>query len=595
MNINGNFNAWDIFRFGFGYIDTIRKQGSVNTSQSRPTASDDRDASVDTLRQSIRMRKALESVRPIFFESREISVVSPASATSVSELGLDTTGTATTLQSTEEVNATSTSISTFGPEGVGSTAQATIDGEYDGSNGTGTLTFKVTKEGTHGADNLQIRIYDSNNAQIDRIDIRKNDPIDQQYSLSNGLILTLGQGDLLKNTTFSVQVFDSVGSAVDPDMPFNGIGIDDPNLESGQNVTTGSFQINGVEIDVWGDDTINTVLDRINQSDAGVTAIFDAATEKLLLTQKTPGPAQEIVLENDTSGFLAAVKLDEASAIPGDKPETEKALAEVERFATVQSGMIGVNNETILIDVNTDSLTDILNRITASGADVTASFDGNSQLVSIYSVNPDNHLVLESESTNFFQALGISDGTYNSVNDIIQAGSVSEVEISNLLVESVIAETSKTGEQSNDAKAIDSADAEMLGTLVHVIADSMNSLFDDSAVRSSPGAMLEGIRKDIYSAVSSTFDAEGPQFNTDFGIHFDFGNTSEGVFNFSESDQRQLVSALSSSTGQAAVHNMFFGNESNGLLNQLHDILSDAESRLVEKTGSNGIFLDIVA
>ena len=344
MQITGSSNQLDLYRFGFNHIDTILRQRSVSTAPKAIAAANDGDRSVNIMLNAIRMRQALEGIRPILLEHEEIRFVSPASAASASQLGLDPTGTAATVQSAEEVNATPTSFSPFGPDwNGGSSAGATISGIYDGSDGTDTLTFKVTEEGTHGADRLKIKVFDSSNQKLDTIVIRANHDIDRQYTLGNGLILTLGEGDLLKNDTFTVDVSDSLGSAVDPDKSFSGVRNDNPNLEYGRSVTNGSFQVNGVEISISENDTIHTVLERINQSDAGVAAVFDAATEKVLLTQNTIGSAYDITLENDTSGFLAAVKLDGAVPVAGQDPDTQRPLAEVPRFASVQSGAIGVN------------------------------------------------------------------------------------------------------------------------------------------------------------------------------------------------------------------------------------------------------------
>ena len=80
-------------------------------------------------------------------------------------------------------------------------------------------------------------------------------------------------------------------------------------------MTAGSFDVNGVSITVAANDTINSVLAKIDASAAGVTATFDATREEVVLTQKTEGAANDIVLANDTSGFLAATKLDTASSI----------------------------------------------------------------------------------------------------------------------------------------------------------------------------------------------------------------------------------------------------------------------------------------
>ncbi len=544
------------------------------------------------------MREAVKAIKPEMVESQEIQVASPASATSTSSLGLDMTTTAATLQSTEEVNTTPTSYSTHGPEWTGSsTAQVTIDGVYDGSNGTDTLTFKVTQQGTHGSANLQIRVYDSNNEEIDRIAISKHDPMDQQYNLSNGLVLTLGEGDLAQRDTFTVEVFDSVGSAVDPDKAFNGTRNDNPDLEYGLRVSDGSFQINGSTIEVNASDTLNDVLDRINQSNAGVTATFDAGTESVLLTQNTTGSTPDIVLENDTSGFLAAMKLDDATAIAGEDAEPDKSLAEVTAFSTVQSGSISVNGVSIDIDVNADSLNDVLDRISASAAGVTASFDSVSQKVSLNSNNADSQMILSDGATNFFLSARILEGTYNSENDVIQAQAqgVNVVDVTNLIVESIVDENAEKPWEigKSESAPVAAADGRMLTGLVKNIAHSMNTLFDDSAFKGSPGAFLEGVRNGIRAAVTSTFGSEGPRFNTDFGIQFDFSTNNGRVFNFSADNQHRFETALATPEGAASARNTLFGNESQGLFNQLHTTLTASASEFENQSDPTGIFVDV--
>ena len=103
------------------------------------------------------------------------------------------------------------------------------------------------------------------------------------------------------------------------------------------------------------------------------------------------------------------MKLDGAVAIPGEGEMmgSGELLSDVDQFASVQSGTINVNSVAISIDVNTDSLTDVLERITASGAGVTASFDSTTQRVSLRSDNSDSQLILDSGSTNFSSALEI--------------------------------------------------------------------------------------------------------------------------------------------------------------------------------------------
>jgi hypothetical protein len=704
MSIQGNYTTYNQYQYGFGNLGIIQRQRAVSFQNQRPvsssratfSASAERVQSLRAMRQMVRMRKAIEAMGTLMSADRGIE----ARASSSANLGLDTNGSPTTMVSTEEVNATPTSISTFAPEVIGSTAHAAIGGEYDGSNGTDTLTFKVDRDGTHGEDNLQLKVFDSNDDQIDQIDIdnqdplgqqytlsnglvlslgegtlvkddtftvdvvavpgsfspsqpewaagstdsitlggvydgsngtdtltfkvnhggthgvdnlqlkvfdandnqidqidiHDNDPLDQQYTLSNGVVLALGEGELLADTFFTVEVFDGVGSAVDPSKPFDALRADNPNLESGTEITNGSFQINGVDITVSDDDTINSVLDRITQSSAGVTATFDAAAETIVLTQKTPGPTQDIILGNDSSGFLAAMKLDDASSIPGEEPETEKPLAEVARFASVQSGDVYVNDVSISIDVNTDSLNDILERITASTAEVTASFGTSNQRVSLASENSNDPLILDSGETNFFSTLNISDGTYSPTTDPVQAPDLlydPSQELANVVAENLVSTTGSDSLQPVDTptQGVAPGDARMLSTLVKITADAMNRLFDDTANPSS-SPIPENTRNEIRTAVSQSFASEGPSFKTDFGIHIDFENSDKGVFNFSQEDQRQLETALTNKEGQAAVQKLLFGSESDGLLERLHAVLSTAGSSMEGIFGSNGLFLD---
>ena len=600
MIVNGGVNPYDSSRFGFGYIDTIQKQRFAAGSQNRISASNERDTSVQAFKQVMRIREAVQSIKPMMLDTEEIQFASPARATSASSLDLSssTPGTPTTLESTEEVNATTTAYSTDAPEWTGtSTAQPTIGGEYDGSSGDNTLTFKVKKGGTLGGDLIQINVYDSNNNQIDSLNFKKQDS-NTIYNLSNGLTVTFGEGDFVKNDSFSVEVYDNVENTVDPSKPFNGTGSDDPNLQYGLDVTAGSFEINGTTIDVSADDTINSVLDKINQSDAGVTATFDAVSETVLLTQNTPGSTEDIVLANDTSGFLAAVKLDGAVAVPGEdgtvSEDPATPMAEVEGLSAVQSGSISVNGVSIDIDADTDSLNDVLDRITASEAGVTASYDSSSKRVSLSSKDAESQLILESGSSNFLSEVGLSDGTYEATSGSVESQGVEAADVSNLVVESIVEENSeKPWEQNSQTAPPDALDIKKLSTLVNNMANAMNALFDDSTFKGSPGEFLEAVRNDIRTTVSSWFDSKGSQFDTDFGIRFDFEKTDKGVFNFSQTEQSRFEAALADPEGANSIRNSLFGQESNGLFTQLHATLTAAAAAFEKGTDPTGLFLNV--
>ena len=609
MQLFGGINPYESTRFGFGYIDTIQKQRSVTDSFRGLPVSNHREEMDDTTRNVLRMRKAMEAVRHLMpaTGSTQIEVEIPAKATSADGLDLSSSGTATptTMESTEEVNASTTAYQADPPEWTGaSTAQPTLGGEYDGSSGTDTLTFKVKKGGSLGSDLIQIQVFDSNNNQIDSLNFKKQDGIDTPQTLANGLTVSFSDGSFEKNDSFTVEVYDSVDNAVNPDNPFNGTGADDPNLQYGLDVTAGSFEINGATIDVAADDSINSVIVKINDSAAGVMASYDAATETVLLTQDTPGSTPDIVLANDTSGFVAAVKLDSAVAVPGeDGTVTEDPatpLAQVDAFSTVQDGSISVNGVSIDIDVDTDSLNDVLDRISASAADVTASYDSSTKKVTLSGNDAESQLILDSGSTNFFPAVKITDGSYEPVNETIevQSGGADAVKSSDLTLEYAEihgTELAAAAAANKDVSepSVSPADAKMLGELVNIIADSMNALFDGSAISASPGSGTEALQSEVRSAVASWIDSKASQSGTEFGIGFDFEDEDGKVFKFSPADRGRFEDALASPQSSSAVHQALFGLESGGLFNQLHSALTAAGTDKELVSNLNGLFLDV--
>jgi hypothetical protein len=333
-------------------------------------------------------------------------------ARSSNSLGLDLTSTAASLASTEEINASPMSFSVFGPEwDDGSDALITIGGEYDGTHGSGSLSFEVRRDGTHGVDNLRIRLEDPQGNRIRNINIRANHDEDRQYDLRNGLYLTLGPGSLIDRDFTTIEVFDNVGAAVDPGKPLGGIRNNNPNLQFGSpSIVDGLFLLNGENISVSTSDSINDVIDRINSSSAGVTATFNALTERVDFLQDTPGSAPTINLQGDTSNFLQATKLDAATVLAGVDPEDDQAFENVAAFAAVQSGNFQINGQQIAIDTANDSLSTVIDKINASPAGVTASFDTQTQQVLIEANESASVLELDSNGTGLFAALNIPEG-----------------------------------------------------------------------------------------------------------------------------------------------------------------------------------------
>jgi flagellar hook-associated protein 2 len=70
----------------------------------------------------------------------------------------------------------------------------------------------------------------------------------------------------------------------------------------------GQLSINGVAIKYSANDSISTVLNRINSSNAGATAFYDPTQDRIRLTASQTG-ARTMTLSDDTGNFLAATGL----------------------------------------------------------------------------------------------------------------------------------------------------------------------------------------------------------------------------------------------------------------------------------------------
>lgn len=368
------------------------------------------------------LRGALESLRQHERASLSTSFrreASAAEARSSAPLALEAVATFTTLRSTQEVNTTPTSFSPFGPSVSGaSTTLPTLGGIYSGAQGDDTLTFEFRQNRTVGdSRQLNVRVRDGGGNLIETLRFAGLAP-DTPVALANGLTLSLSAGDAERLDTFTVDVSKSVGSAVDPTRPFDGVRNANPNFELGLGVSAGSFDVNGVQIDVAADDSIDSVLTKITNSGAGVTASFDVSSESVVLTQQTPGSAPDIRLGNDTSGFLAATKLAAASAVAGQDAQDPvgEPIANVPALSGIQSGTFSVNGVTLDVDVAVDTLGDVLDRINTSGAGVDARLDPDSLVLSIASLDPKAELVLDDGTSNFFSGVKVTPTTYRAVN-----------------------------------------------------------------------------------------------------------------------------------------------------------------------------------
>ncbi|MDH3439148.1 MAG: hypothetical protein OEM63_00240 [Gammaproteobacteria bacterium] len=504
----------------------------------------------------LRLYSQLEKLAELFNVNTRFKLDLP-DARSTTALGLDMTHTAAFLNSYEEINAAPMSFSPFGPAWQdGSDALMTINGAYDGSNGNGAFGLEVRRPGTHGVNDLRIRFQTPGGVPVQTINIRDDDDPDQQYSLGNGLFLQLGPGSLINRDFATLDLFDNVGAAVDPDLPLGGVRNNNPNFEYGMPaIVDGSFLVNGESISVSTTDSLNQVIDRINQSAATVTAAFNPLTEAVEITQNTLGSAPTIDFQNDTSNFLTAAKIDNLNLVSGIDPETMQTLQDVSAFSTVQSGDILINGTLITIDAATDTLETVIGRINASPAGVDASFDTVTQEFLIEARDATSQLDIDSNGTGLFAALNITEGRVDP---------------------------EAAGRGISRRRSYDIADS------VTAVFAEISELFRDSAFISR--AEHTGFfRHPLESAFRKAFDGGSSEYK--FGLRYDDSIEASIRGDFATIERRDLTRDLQRRGDQ--VKQLFAGkNDDEGLVSDLLRATRQALAQANQSLGFSGTFLD---
>ncbi len=528
----------------------------------KPYAAVDDGSQADLLRartRLLRLYRSLESLAEVANVNTRLKLDLP-DAVSAAGLGLDMTHTAATLQSSNEINTSPMSFTPFGPEWDGSsTAPITIGGEYDGTHGSGELFFEVRWAGTHGVDDIRIRVEDPDGRRIRNVTLRDHHPLDRQYDLRNGLWLQLGNGSLTNRDTTTIQVFDNVGAAVDPDKPLGGIRNDNPNLEYGMpSIVNGSFELNGQSINVATTDSINDVVNRINQSAAGVSASFNAVTERIEFLQDTLGSVPDIDLQNDTSNFLQATRLDSTNTIAGIDPETIQAFDNVAAFSSVQSGNILINGREISIDTNSDSLDTVLDRINNSSAGVIASFDEATQKVTIEARDSTSRLDIDSNGTGFFGALNMQEGRVDP--EAVRRG-------------------------ISRRRSYDIADS------LEAAFKDLNYLFRDSSF-ANLGGNANAMRSPLESALRTALG--GGDTLAALGLGYDSSTEARRRGEFAAVDRQSLTSNLQL-RGRSVMNVLRGGEDNQGLVERLLIGTTQAIRSVNSLLGRSGTFVDTLA
>lgn len=212
-----------------------------------------------------------------------------------------------------------TQLATAAAQQGGADVGEGIDGSKDITSASAGFAVAVTAgRFTVNGQQIDLQSGDSLNDVLARIASQTGlaatyDPATDKLSLTDegGAAIVLGSAADTSNFLQAARLTQNGTDSVTSNRPLGGLSTS-ATLASARfstSVTSGTFAINGVNFTVdTGVDTVADVLNRINQSGAGVVSSYDSVNDRFVLTNKVTGDIG-ISLAEGTSNFLTAARL----------------------------------------------------------------------------------------------------------------------------------------------------------------------------------------------------------------------------------------------------------------------------------------------
>ncbi len=350
------------------------------------------------------------------FANKKLTLTSNAASEDDIVLANDTSGFLSAMKLARPNGEINSAVTSYGSPSLGFTlgsSVATLTGTYTGVDAFAeatALTVKVTGAlaslSATTASTLKFSVLDEGGHNLFSFSgsAKAGDKI--AIGDGSGLWISFSAGSLVANETATTTVSSTAKTDVNPAATFNSSANLRPRFENGATVRAGSFSVNGTTVAVNANDSINSVLSRINATVSGVTASF--SNDRISLVNNSG--SNPVVLGSDTSGFLAATKLTAAVTSKGNVRDDLQVLAKTTQFAGVSSGSFTINGTAISVNKDSDSLSSIVSRINAAGAGVTAAFDATQNKLVLTTTGNSEDLITVSGSTGFLAAAKLVTG-----------------------------------------------------------------------------------------------------------------------------------------------------------------------------------------
>ncbi|MEW5768159.1 MAG: flagellar filament capping protein FliD [bacterium] len=304
--------------------------------------------------------------------------------------------TASVSQSTGDLNDTTTAFKSQG-EVVNGTGKIDTSKSFENAGFKHAVDGSITVSGDNGAtkETFYLAAYDTVQDFLDAVSTSANAKVNLYYD-ANQDVFTIssdvgspvifsaaGTNNFFKETNLSMGV---VADAKLYQADFGSNDVDQ--------MSAGSFRVNGVKI-TWDADTesLNTIISKINNSTAGVTAFYDQNLDKIVLTSKSGGAAPISVV--DEQGTFAANSL--------NLPASASSDGQVAKFKVNGSDVIEKNSNNFTLG---SGLTLTLKQVGSTTVEVIRDTSGAEAAIkgfveeynaAIELINKETELDLESE------------------------------------------------------------------------------------------------------------------------------------------------------------------------------------------------------
>ena len=378
-------------------LPITRFQAKKADYQDKSDALGDLDSGLETLLSAIETLNNVDTFRSMTASSGDDDVITGTADRSAAEgvynVTINQKATRTTLQGSSDIGNvlnTGVALSSAGFSVTPTTGYFTVNGLQVTVTSGDTITTLLAK-----ISSITSATYNAGNDEI---------------VLSNATAFNIGSAGDTSNFLTLARLFGSGATSYDSNpnnlgvanifQPIND-GDNDARLKTAVTQTSsGSFKINGATITYnTNTDSIKDVLSRINDSDAGVTATFDAITDSVVMTSKNTG-ALDITVSDTSGNLMSALGLlsgttktlgDNASitieGVNGGNP----IISNSNTFTASVTGLSGVSftiqgsaaeSTTLTVKRDTETFEDALNTFIEAYNDVHSLIKSQSQVVS---------------------------------------------------------------------------------------------------------------------------------------------------------------------------------------------------------------------